>query len=304
MTRNDHSPPSSSEVDLLNPMSPDSSIKHRDSLFRALRHIQAHLESELTLEEVAAEANLSPYHFHRLFKTFTGENVKAYIRRLRLELAAFRIRTKQERIVDIAFDSGFYTHETFTRAFNKQFGLNPSEYKKCKATDYVDSYIDRIERVYFRGRMCIFKRHIGPYEKSGSPEEPDSLWHQLAQYLPKERRDLSQLELFGISNDDPGITDSSKIRYDACIGIPEDLPQGDTTLNLKSGYYIAAHHRGPFSKLTDSYYYIIYKWLSLYNLQINHRIAPFEQFHLKSHSDTTKLDNITIFIPYLPTNGG
>ncbi len=274
-----------------------SEHRHGEALFRALRFIQNNLEEEIGLDDIAAAAYISPFHFHRLFKDFTGETVKSYLRRLRLENAAFRLRARDEKIVDLAFDSGFYTHETFTRAFNKRFGRNPSSYKSLDPFEFSDDHIDHIGKVWFRERHCIFKRYIGPYELSGTPADRDSPWHQLAGYLPKSYREFDTLELYGISHDDPGITEQKNIRYDACIAIPEEVQLGETALKIPEGTYIVARHKGPFEDLTKSYYYIIYHWLKLYNLQIDHRISPFEQFKLSSLPRNTEIESINIHIP-------
>ena len=266
------------------------------ALWRALLFIQNNLHEDLSLEQIATVAGFSAYHFHRLFKTFTGESVKSYIRRLRLENAAFRLKTQKEQIIDIAFDSGFYTHETFTRAFNKKFGINPSEYKKEKKA-FSDSYLKNIKQVYFKKRHCIFKRYIGPYENSGIPTDNKSLWHSLIGYLPSNMKDITKLELFGISYDDPSITEHKNIRYDACISVPDNFSQTETSLILKEGFYISADHIGPFNELTKSYHYLIYNWLALYNYSIDENIAPFEQFHISKRDRYHKIDCITIFIP-------
>jgi AraC family transcriptional regulator len=91
--------------------------KYQQALIATLVYIQTHLEDELTLERLAGRAGFSPFHFHRVFSEFVGEPVKEYIRRLRLERGAYRLKISQDPIVRIALDSGFKTHETFTRAF-------------------------------------------------------------------------------------------------------------------------------------------------------------------------------------------
>ena len=81
---------------------------------RVLEHIQGHLDEPLALDELAAVACFSPYHFHRIFSGMIGESVKSYIRRLRLERAAFALVHGTAPVTEIAFDAGFETHESFT----------------------------------------------------------------------------------------------------------------------------------------------------------------------------------------------
>lgn len=235
---------------------------HRTALWKSIVFIQNHLDTPLSLERIAKESGYAAYHFHRLFRRFTGDTVKAYVRRLRLEEAAFRLRVSSSQIVDVALDSGFFTHETFTRAFYKRFGKNPSEYRETRPANRSDIWITSVRKVYFIGRACIFKRYQGPYENSGTPEETNSLWRQLIGYLPNKDRTVTDFELFGICRDDPSITDSSHIRYDACVAVPQDYDTHCLTCRIPEGFYVQAIHTGPFHELTRSYHYLIHEWPS------------------------------------------
>lgn len=86
--------------------------------------------SEISLDVLAARAGWSPFHFHREFRRIVGETPKQYILRLRLERAAARLATGTDPVVSIAADAGFASHEVFTRAFRRQFGVTPSTYRR------------------------------------------------------------------------------------------------------------------------------------------------------------------------------
>src|SRR5262252_10971797 len=94
-----------------------------------LVHIQNHLDSPLPLDELAEVAHFSPFHFHRVFRGMVGESVKEHVRRLRLERAAHRLRFTGQPVTEIAFDAGYETHESFTRAFGVMFGEAPTEFR-------------------------------------------------------------------------------------------------------------------------------------------------------------------------------
>ncbi|MBN1644068.1 MAG: helix-turn-helix transcriptional regulator, partial [Dehalococcoidales bacterium] len=93
-------------------------------------YIEKHLSEPITLHMLAQAAGYSPWHAERIFKDLTGETPFDYIRKRRLTGAASQLRGKDNRIVDVAFDYVFETHEGFTRAFSRQFGVTPRDYIK------------------------------------------------------------------------------------------------------------------------------------------------------------------------------
>lgn len=79
--------------------------------------IELHLMEPINLHILAQAAGYSPWHSARIFKETTGKTPFDYIRSLRLSKAAVKLRDEQIRVVDVAFDFVFESHEGFTRAF-------------------------------------------------------------------------------------------------------------------------------------------------------------------------------------------
>jgi AraC-like DNA-binding protein len=94
-------------------------------------YIEQNITEPITLHMIAQAAGYSPWHSARIFKELMGKTLFEYVRALRLSHAAVRLRdSKDARIIDIAFDFVFDSHEGFTRAFSKQFGVTPHYYSK------------------------------------------------------------------------------------------------------------------------------------------------------------------------------
>lgn len=91
-------------------------------------YIDAHLNCPITLSDLAKEAGYSQWHSARIFKEMTGMPPFEYVRALRLSKAAVILIEKKPKIIDVAFDFVFASHEGFTRAFIKQFGMSPKKY--------------------------------------------------------------------------------------------------------------------------------------------------------------------------------
>ena len=94
--------------------------------------VETRITERITLHMLAQAAGYSPWHSARIFKELTGKTPFEYIRALRLSRAAEKLRDNNSRIVDVAFDFVFDSHEGFTRAFSRHFGMSPREYNRNK----------------------------------------------------------------------------------------------------------------------------------------------------------------------------
>jgi AraC-like DNA-binding protein len=79
---------------------------------------------------LANSASYSPWHAERVFKELTGQTPFEYVRAVRLSRAAARLRDPDVKVIDVAFDFVFGSHEGFTRAFSRHFGITPQHYRK------------------------------------------------------------------------------------------------------------------------------------------------------------------------------
>lgn len=102
------------------------------SLSRALEFIKDNYNKKITLEEIAAEANMSKFHFDRLFKEYLGTTVYAYIKELRFLNARWLLETTKKKLVDIAMEVGYSDIQALNKIFKAQLGVTPTEYRKSK----------------------------------------------------------------------------------------------------------------------------------------------------------------------------
>lgn len=92
-------------------------------------YIMEHLTEDLSLEDLAAQASLSPFYFSRLFKKETGFSPHSYLIATRVNHAKFLLRSSEASIKDICFSTGFASESSFCTTFKKATGLTPSEYR-------------------------------------------------------------------------------------------------------------------------------------------------------------------------------
>lgn len=142
-------------------------------------YIGANLTKDITLSDLARASLFSPWYSYRLFRERLGLTPAEYIRKLRLSRAALRLRDENCRVLDVAFDLGFGNVDTFTRAFFREFGLNPGDYAKApvpiplfipygakyrelrkEPTDMADLKTVFVQIIHKPERLCVIKRGV------------------------------------------------------------------------------------------------------------------------------------------------
>jgi Transcriptional regulator containing an amidase domain and an AraC-type DNA-binding HTH domain len=135
-------------------------VENSEIIDRAIRFIDGGTyTTELTLEEVADKAGFSIDYFNRIFRAHTGFNVIEYARFRNLNRAAIKLRTTNLGILDIALARGYESHESFTRAFKKQYGLAPNEYREKfngKPVAFADLELNATARARFINELPEF----------------------------------------------------------------------------------------------------------------------------------------------------
>ena len=298
--------------------------KYEQALLSTLVYIQTHLETDVSLEVLAERIGFSAYHFHRIFTEFVGEPVKTYVRRLRLERSAYRLKISQDAILQIALDAGFKSHETFTRAFAGRFGMNPSTFRQyflqatherkrripASVVNY-QAFVNesgfppnqaaaiqvRFERV--RPVLVAFIRHTGPYDNVLEPgSQVDSLWKAIFHWGEIHNLTNADSLLIGIPQDDPSVTAPEKLRFDVGVQVPEFRePTGNIGCQtLSPGLYMVGRHYGSFNHLAETYAYIYDTYILTGQYQLR-AAPPFEVYNHTRVNDDLHIHYTDVYMP-------
>lgn len=97
-------------------------------------YIESHLGDDLSLELIARDVGVSRYNLPRAFSTATACGLALYVRARRLSEAAKALVNGAPDILSLSLDTGYGSHEAFTRAFKQHFGLMPEQARAQRPT--------------------------------------------------------------------------------------------------------------------------------------------------------------------------
>jgi AraC family transcriptional regulator len=277
---------------------------YHERLNRVLVQLESRLDEPVSLEDLARAAHLSPYHFHRVFTGMVGEPVAAYQRRLRLQRAVGQLSLSARPVTDIALEAGYESHEAFTRAFKAAFGETPSAYRKrAAAGDRTLAGALRpvfpanhgrnemeAEIVQLPARRVAFVRHVGPYQNCGAA------WERLCGWAGPKGLLGPQTLFIGVCHDDPEITPPDKVRYDACITVPDSVAAaGEVGVqDLPGGDFAQTLHKGPYENLSATYHALCGQWIPTRGREMRH--IPSQEVYLNTPDRTPPQDLRTLVL--------
>ncbi len=250
---------------------------HTTIVNQGVDFIVDHLFEKLSVEKIADHCCFSRYYFNRLFKSVTGESIYRFIKRLRIESAAFRlIKFPHMSITDIACELG-YSSSNFSVLFKEHYGISPSRFRADPPVP-VDSesrpVLDRIRELQrnrpekllkkmdrqilfktFDDMKLVSRRFKGNYKDLGTQ------WQRFCDEMEAALPD-SCLKFYGISYDDPLIADEDKCLYDLCAHLPRPagFPEGNTR-KIKGGRYLVYRFEGPIPEIGRAYNDLFGVWM-------------------------------------------
>ncbi|NYT65422.1 bifunctional DNA-binding transcriptional regulator/O6-methylguanine-DNA methyltransferase Ada [Alcaligenaceae bacterium] len=152
---------------------------HTAMVSTACRYIESAKHTP-TLAELAQQANISSYHFHRLFKAITGLTPRAYATAHRAQKMRGSLANQQASITDAIYDAGFESNSSFYAEVTHRLGMRPKDYRSGgKNTD-----------IYFAIGQCSLGAILVAQSPRGvcailMDDDPEQLVHNLQDLFPK-----------------------------------------------------------------------------------------------------------------------
>lgn len=243
---------------------------YRKAIARVLAYIDCHRQSALDLDHLAQIARVSKSHFHRIFKEYMGISLGQYVKLKRLETGMWKLIHTENNTLDIAMDSGYENHAAFSRAFKKEMGCSPQDFKKQFMKDKKLAVSKLHENppafVGFKElptTKILFIRREGSYHEAAL-----SAWEDLLTDLARASIRPAHQIFFGISQDDPNAEgiERADIRFDVGVFMTDEIERKASKLSaiigkLQGGKFAVFLHRGAMDRLPASYHFIYGTWI-------------------------------------------
>ncbi len=272
---------------------------------RLFDYIDRHLDQVLSVDELSRQANFSRFHFQRQFSNYVGLSVTRYVQLLRLRRASHQLAfDRRRRVIDIALEAGFENPESFSRAFKKNFGQTPSQFRvkpawqpwaeRMQLPERKRSVPMEVKVVDFAETMIAVLEHQGSPELIFESVQTFIDWRKSSGLSP-----IATSRTFGVPYSDPATTAPEAFRFDVCgevdAPVPEN-PQGVTTKRIPAGRCAVVRHHGSTDRISDSAYYLYREWLP----QSGEELRDFPLFfhYVKRIPDTPEHEQVTdVYLP-------
>lgn len=280
---------------------------------RAVDYIEANLDQDLDLADVAAHAGISRWHFQRMFKALTKETLKSYIRQRRLALALDKLLTSDERILEISISAGYESQEAFTRAFKQAFDYTPHEFRRVGSKNLFLKKVE-IDAAYLRhinqnlsleprfveqpAMLCVgmqTKFFSSDSEKNNIASQIPALWAAFLPHLEAIPKRVPGV-CYGVI--DQAAEGSEQLKYTAAMQVTEpsvELPPGMLNVRIPAASYAHFDHRGAVQNLDHTVNYVYSNWLC--GSDFKHTYGPDLEVYGAEYHPTSEESVIQYAIP-------
>ncbi len=239
-----------------------------EAIYSAIQFIETHLKDDITVADIAAASGYSLYHFIRTFNQITDHTPYDYLIRRRLSAAEGELRRGRRRVLDIAADYQFNSHETFSRAFKRMYGAAPSLWRQCSPADpskslpaFTPQYLAHINQTAIRQPQKVERqptRLVGLMAPSRS--QRFEIWQQITSHLERQSPTRKVPGFYGISSQN--LADNPNPVYFLGFASHETGYPPFVIQNLPAGVYAAFQHQGGEASYPQSLTYIYQSWLA------------------------------------------
>ena len=271
-----------------------------------MNYIYKYIDTDINIDDLSIELNVSKFHLHRIFKDEFGKNIYESIKSIRLEKAAnLLITNKYSTITDIAKMTGYSSQTSFLRAFKERFLMTPKMWKNGGYKEYSNKIVEKISSTnesidFSKMEPSIVKmpeingyyiRHKG-YDKSIK-----KTWQKLQTWI--YTNDIKEYKQMALHHDNPIITPLEDCQYIAIVVLENEEQLKDLslpTLIIPKGIYAKFSLKGKYGDVIKLIQWVYHTWL----IQSGYETTPSPSYTIYQKNHFLSADEEFILDYYLP----
>ncbi|RXJ83176.1 AraC family transcriptional regulator [Arcobacter cloacae] len=268
-----------------------------------MNYIYKYIDTNINIDELSLQLNISKFHLHRIFKEEFGKNIYESIKAIRLEKAAnLLITNKYSTITDISKMTGYSSQTSFLRAFKERFLMTPKEWKNGGYKEYSNKIVEKIstnnETIdFFKIEPSIVKMpEIKGYyiRHKGYDRTIKKTWQKLQTWI--YTNDIKEYKQMALHHDNPIITPLEECQYIAIVVLENEEEQlkdlSLPTLIVPKGIYAKFSLSGKYGDVIKLIQWVYHTWLiqSGYETTTNPSYTMYHKNHFLVEEDEFILD--------------
>ncbi len=266
-----------------------------------MNYVYKFIDTNINIDELSLELNVSKFHLHRIFKDEFGKNIYESIKSIRLQKASnLLITNKYSTITDISQMTGYSSQTSFLRAFKQRFEMTPKDWKNGGYKEYSNKIVEKItnQNENYSGfditpsivKMPEIKgyyiRHQG-YDRSIK-----KTWQKLQTWI--YTNDIKEYKQIALHHDNPIITPLEECQYIAIVSLENDELDDVTlpSLIIPKGIYAKFSLSGKYGDVIKLIQWVYHYWLidSGYETTTNPSYTIYHKNHFLSDDEEFVLD--------------
>ena len=270
-----------------------------------MNYVYKYIDTNINIDELCLELNVSKFHLHRIFKDEFGKNIYESIKSIRLQKASnLLITNKYSTITDISKMTGYSSQTSFLRAFKQRFNMTPKDWKNGGYKEYSNKIVEKITNqnentnlfditpiiVKMPEMKGYYIRHQG-YDRSIK-----KTWQKLQTWI--YTNDIKEYKQMALHHDNPIITPLEECQYIAIVSLENDELKDVTLpcLIIPKGIYAKFSLSGKYGDVIKLIQWVYHYWLidSGYETTTNPSYTIYHKNHFLSDDEEFELDS------YLP----
>ncbi|WP_345979187.1 AraC family transcriptional regulator [Sulfurimonas sp. HSL3-2] len=270
-----------------------------------MHYIYNYIDSDINLDTISSDFQISKFHLHRIFKQEFGFNIYETIKSIRLQKASNLLLTnKNSSVSDISASCGYSSQTSFTRAFKGRFGMSPKEWRKGGFMDYSNKLLENADCMTDKdySDLSVDIKKLPAFEiyyirHRGYNKGIRECWQKLKAFILTN--DIKEYTNIALYHDNPAITPLQDCNYVAGIRIDDKIKPKKIdfpSFSIEGGIYAQFKAQGYKNDIFRLIQWIYLEWLP----QSGYKLTAKPTYVIYEKNDYLSEDGLFVLTYCLP----